>query len=140
MEGLGEGIAAFAFWGFIASLMVAGVWDGAKKREAQHETLRRMLESGKPVDEALLTKLMGSDVKRPDRDLVISAIVLLSVAVGLAVLGLVLSQSYAAALMPLLGTAALCGCIAAGLLGASAYVRRTRGEDEAHARHGPHAS
>jgi hypothetical protein len=98
-----------------------------------------MIESGKPVDEQLLTKLMGAEVKRTDRDLAIGAIVVFSVAVGLAVLGLVLSQRDDGALMPLLGTAGLCGCIAAGLLAASAYVRRTRAKDE-HTRHRPHAS
>ena len=46
MDGFGAGLAALAFWGFIAAIVVAGIWDGAKKREAQHETLRRMLIAG----------------------------------------------------------------------------------------------
>ena len=40
METLGAGLAALAFWGFVAALVVGGLWHEAKKREAEHETLR----------------------------------------------------------------------------------------------------
>jgi hypothetical protein len=29
--GLGAGLAALAFWGFIAAVSVAGIWDGVRK-------------------------------------------------------------------------------------------------------------
>jgi hypothetical protein len=128
MDGFGAGLAALAFWGFIASIVVAGIWDGARKREAEHETLRRMIESGKPVDEALLTKLMVGEPKHPHRDLAVGAIVLFSIAVGVAVLAAVLENPV------VFGAAAICACIAAGLLVASIYVRRTQGTDDARAR------
>jgi hypothetical protein len=134
MEGLGEGLAALAFWGFIAALCVAGIWGDAKKRESQHETLRRMLEGNKPVDEALLTKLMGDEPRRPDRDLNVAAIILVSVAVGLVVLAAALSDMAPGALMPLLGSAGVCVCIAGGLKFAAAYVRRSNLEEEMRAR------
>lgn len=129
MDGLGAGLAALAFWGFIAAIVVAGIWDGAKKREAQHETLRRMIESGKPVDEALMTKLFHGEPKRPDRDLAIGAIVLFSIAVGLGVLGLVIREPTLG-----LGVAGIVGCLALGLLGASFYVRRSQAADDGRAR------
>jgi Domain of unknown function (DUF6249) len=128
MDGFGAGLAALAFWGFIASIVVAGIWDGAKKRESQHETLRRMIESGKPVDEALLTRLMVGEPKRPDRDLAIGAIILFSIAVGLALLAAILR------LWSGFGAAGICACLAAGLLGASIYVRRANAADDARAR------
>ena len=131
------GLASLAFWGFLSAAVVAGAWDGAKKREAQHETLRRMLESGKPVDEALMTRLMGSENKTPDRDLVIAAIILFSVAAGVALLAVFLSGPAPKAV---LGAAGVGVCIAGGLLAASAYVRRWRAEDEALTHHRPHAS
>ena len=134
------GLASLAFWGFLSAAVVAGAWDGAKKREAQHETLRRMLESGKPVDEALMTRLMGSENKTPDRDLVIAAIILFSVAAGVALLAVFLSGPAQKAVLPLLGAAGVGVCIAGGLLAASAYVRRWRAEDEALTHHRPHAS
>jgi len=123
---LGEGIGALAFWGFIAALCVGGIWDGAKKREAQHETLRRMIESGKPVDEALLTKLMLGEPKGPaHRAFAVMAIVLYSVAAGLVVFGVIEPQR------GIFGAAAICACLATGLLVASAYTRRTEAADDA---------
>jgi hypothetical protein len=139
MEMVGAGIASLAFWGFLAAAVIVGTWDGAKKREAQHETLRRMIESGKPVDEGLMKRLMVGEPKRPDRDLAIGAIVLFSIAVGLAVLAFVLRGSYESALTPLMGAAGLVGCLAAGLWAASGYVKRARAEDDMRASQRTHA-
>ena len=36
----GAGLAALAFWGFIATVVVAGTWNDILMREAQHETVR----------------------------------------------------------------------------------------------------
>ena len=133
MDGLGAGLGAFAFWAFIATMAVAGIWDGAKKRQAQHETLRRMLESNKPVDEELLARLMGEKPQRPDRDLAVAAIIVFAIAIGLVVLAVALSGVAPKALMPLLGSAGLCACVAGGLKVASGYYRRVRLEDETQA-------
>src|SRR5690606_19364799 len=89
MDGLGQGLAAMAFWGFVAALIVASIWDGARKREAQHETLRRLIESGKPVDEEFMDRVLGRD-KHPDRSLRIASIILMWAAPGVAVLALFL--------------------------------------------------
>ena len=139
MEMIGAGIASLAFWGFLAAAVIAGTWDRAKKREAQHETLRRMIEGGKPVDEGLMKRLMGGELRRPDRDLAIGAIVLFSVAVGLALLGVVLRGLDEHALTGLAGAAGLVACLAAGLWAASAYTKRARTEDDARAGQRPHA-
>lgn len=55
--GLGAGLAALAFWGFIAVAVLAAVWDGIRKRDAQHETMRRLIESGQPIDQKMMKKL-----------------------------------------------------------------------------------
>ena len=57
---LGAGLAALAFWGFLASIIVAGIWYDIRKREAQHETVRRLFESGQPIDEALICRPLVS--------------------------------------------------------------------------------
>ena len=129
MEMVGAGIASLAFWAFMAAAVVVGVWDKAKKREAQHETLRRMIASGNAVDEGMMRRLMVGEPKRPDRELAIGAIVLFSVAVGLSVLAFVLREAHEDALTPLMGAAGLVACIAVGLWAASAYVKRARIED-----------
>lgn len=130
MEGLDGGLAALAFWGFIATIIVAGTWDGAKKREAQHETLRRIIESGQPLDAEMREKLLGGQ-GRPDRGLRIGAIIVLSIAPGMVILGLFVSEIERNALWPLIGIGGLLVCIGIGLLVASVYVRRSMTQDAA---------
>ena len=122
--GLGAGLAAMAFWIFIAAVVVAGIWDGIRKREAEHETLRRMLESGKPMDQELMAQVLGGD-KRLDIDLKAAGLITLFVAPGLALLGWFLSLLNAKVLLPLLGVSALVGFVGIGLLVASKSVERS---------------
>ena len=43
MNGLAQGLSALAFWGFVAAVVVAGIWYGLRERQAQYETLSRMI-------------------------------------------------------------------------------------------------
>lgn len=127
--GLGAGLGAIAFWGFLAAVIGIGVWHDIRRREAQHETLRRLVESGQPIDPLLMTKVLGGD-KRLDRNLKAGGLILLFAAPGLALLGWSLGQLAAWALLPLLGAAALAACTAIGLLAASRAIERSyRDED-----------
>ena len=125
MEGIGAGIAALAFWGFVAAVAIAGILDNAKKRQSQHETLRRLIESGKAVDQDLVDRLLADDQgKRPYKGLRIAGIIVLSLAPGLAILGALLGQIDRRAELPLMGSAALMACLGVGLLVAAALDRR----------------
>lgn len=124
---LGAGLAALAFWGFIASVVVAGIWYDIRKKESQQETIRRIVESGKPIDEKVMNRLLsvGKDGgERLDRAFALTAIILLPAAVGLAILGYVLGMQVADAKLPLFGTAALVACVGLGFLVASRFARR----------------
>jgi hypothetical protein len=125
--GLGVGLAALAFWGFVAACVFACVWDGIRKRDAQHETIRRLIESGQPIDQALLEKLsLASDGKRKrhDRDFTITGLWLLPIAPGLAFLAQFMGSLEPAAKPPIMGAAALVGCLALGALAAGKYTAR----------------
>jgi hypothetical protein len=135
---LGLGLAAMAFWAFIAACVVGGIWDSIRKREAQHETLRRMIESGQDIDQALMDKLLGTG-KQVDRDLKIGGLIVVCVAPGLAALGILVSKQNPDALFPLLGVAALVACVGIGLLVASYFVGRSYREDKAAASERPMA-
>ena len=124
MEGLGAGLGQLAFWGFIAAVVVGGMWYSAREKEAQHETLRRMIESGKPIDDELMERVLGGS-KDTARDLRIGGLITLSAAAGLAVLGLALSALNDGVLIPLLGVAGLVACVAAGLLIAARVTGRS---------------
>ena len=124
---LGAGLAALAFWGFIASVVVAGIWFDIRKREAQHETVRRLVESGQPIDNDLMDKLLalsdGRD-KRHDRDFKITGLIMVPVAVGIGIFGLILGTAYPQAQLPLVGAAALVACIGLGFIGVSRIMER----------------
>ena len=129
MEGI-FGLAAFGFWMFIAAAAVAGIWDGVRKREAEHETLRRMIESGKQPDPATIDKLLGHK-KEPARDLKVGGLIVIFVAPGLAVMGWFISLVAEEALYPLLGVALLVGFVGAGLLTAARFLERANRDDAA---------
>ncbi len=123
--GLGAGLASMAFWGFVAVVTVAGIWDNIRKREASHETVRRMIESGKDFDQELMDKLLAlrsGSGKRMDQHFKITALWILPVAVGMVPFGLILGSQAPAAKMPLLGVAALLGCMGVGFWVASKIV------------------
>ena len=124
MEGLGAGLGQLAFWGFIAAVVVGGMWYSIREKEAQHETLRRMVESGKPLDDALMEKVLGGS-KDTARDLRVGGTITLAVAPGLALMGWLISLTEEKALYPLLGVALLVACVGIGLLIAAKSTERS---------------
>jgi hypothetical protein len=129
MDGI-FGLAALGFWLFVAAAAVGGIWDGVRKRDAEHETLRRMIESGKEPDAQLVSKLIGSP-KQPARDLKVAGLIVIFVAPGLALMGWVISLSEEGVLMPLLGVAGLVAFVGIGLLTAASFLKRASHDDAA---------
>jgi hypothetical protein len=127
MDGI-FGLAAFGFWMFIGAAAVAGIWDGVRKRDAEHETLRRMIESGKEPDKAMVDKLIGSR-KKPERDLKVGGLIVIFVAPGLALMGWTISFVEEKVLIPLLGIAGLVLFVGIGLLAASNFLERANAKD-----------
>ena len=127
MDGI-FGLAAFGFWMFVAAAAVAGIWDGVRKRDAQHETLRRMIESGKEPDPVLVDKLIGT-TKKPARDLKVGGRMVIFVAPGLALLGWVFSLQAEAALLPLLGGDGWVAFVGIGLLPAASFLEKANREE-----------
>jgi len=121
--GVGAGLAILGFWLFIALVVAGGIWDSIRKRDAQHETLRRMVESGQGADQALMDTLLGVN-NHLDRDLWLGGVVLLFIAPGMAVLGWMLGRQYPEAWLPLLGVGGLILFISIGLLVASKLIGR----------------
>jgi len=130
--GVGAGMAAMAFWAFVAAVSVAGIWDGIRKREARHETLRRLAESGQSIDEKIMDKLLllnAGGSKRHDRDFKLTALWILPVSVGMLVFGLVMGSYYPETYGPLLGVSGLLACLGIGFLVASKIAARWYQED-----------
>lgn len=130
MQGIGQGLSALAFWGFIAAVVVAGIWYSIRERQAQHETLRRLIDSGQAIDQALVDQVLGGG-RRTDRGLRIAGLIVIFVAPGLAILAWFVGQLSEPWLMPLLGAAALVAFVGIGLLVAAKFAERSYREDAA---------
>jgi len=129
MEGLAAGLSALAFWGFIAAVVVGGIWYSVRERQAQYATLRHIIDSGKPVDERLVDRILGGN-RRPDQGLKIAGLIVIFAAPGLAVLGWLIGQVARQWLLPLLGVAGLAGFVGIGLLVAARVIERARREED----------
>lgn len=129
MTDLGAGLAALAFWGFLAAVVVGGIWYALRERQAQYAALGRLIDSGQPVDERIVEKMLGGS-SRTDRDLKIAGLIVTSAAPGIVVLAWAIGQVAEVWFLPLLGVAALVACIGIGLLAAASYAARSYREGE----------
>ncbi|MGD8734768.1 MAG: hypothetical protein PVI08_09785, partial [Gammaproteobacteria bacterium] len=110
---------------FIAVVVGGGIWYDAKRKEIQQETLRRIVESGKHIDPAVIDRVLGtSDAKELERDLKIGALIVLAAAPGLFVFSLFLGMISPEARMAVMGASGLVAFIGGGLLMASRLVER----------------
>jgi hypothetical protein len=119
-------LGALGFWIFIAAVVVAGIWFDARKREIQQETLRRIVESGKEIDTAMLDKLIaaGRSDSNPAQELKTGGVIMISIAPGLAVLGWFMSGLSEPLLKILLGVAFVVLFIGVGMMVASKVSER----------------
>jgi hypothetical protein len=109
-----ENVTVFAplgFWLFLACLVVACFWSGARKRETQQETLRRIVESGQELDPAMIDKLLSTDKDSKGYEgLKVSGVITMSAAPGLAIFGYFLGV-----FDKMIGIALLVGVVGAGI-------------------------
>lgn len=125
MSGVAAGLGAFGFWIFIAAIVVAGIWYDARRKESQQETLRRVVESGRDIDPAVIDRLLGtSEARDLERDLMVGSYITMAVAPGLFLLGLFVGMVDDNARAPLTGIALLVLCVGAGLYFAARLVKR----------------
>jgi len=131
MEGLAH-LGTFGFWIFVAAVVVAGIWFDARKRESQQETLRRIVESGKEIDAAVLDKLLsaGRDDTRPDQGLKVAGLIVMFCAPGLIGMGWFLSKSNEGIMNVMLGVSLLLAFVGVGLYVAGMFSARWYREEQ----------
>lgn len=125
--GIGAGLGALAFWGFIAAVVLGSYWDAIRKRETQHETIRRAIESGQQLDDEMLAKLTAlnsSGSGRVDRDFKVTALWILPVAAGMVVFAFFLGFIEPQARTVMLGVAGLLAVLGIGFFVAAKYTER----------------
>ena len=125
--GVGGGMVIASFWMFVSLAVLGGVWENIRKRESQHETVRRIIESGQQIDQQTIDKLLSiSDGSRTrlDKGFRVTALWILPVSFGMAALAFFIGLRNADALMPVLGVAALLFCLGVGFLIAARVAER----------------
>ena len=128
----GAGLGALGFWLFIASIIAVGVWSSIRKRESQHETIRRAIESGQDIDPELADKLLTltrSESKELDRDLKVSGWIVLFLAPGMVLLGYGLSMVEEGIFPIFLGVSGLMIFLSIGMFVAAYVVKRWYSSD-----------
>ena len=104
-----------AFWIFVASVVVAGIWYAyARNRETQ-KTIRLAIEKGVQLDAALVDKLFTRESGNPE-DYYIGGSICLACGIGLPVLGYFIGRIEPAAFFPIAGAGVLVGLIGISLI------------------------
>jgi hypothetical protein len=122
-------MAAFAFWAFIASCVVGGIWYSIREKQAQHETLRKISESGKDVDAEVIERVMndGSRRDKSEGELKVAGYITMSAAPGLVLLDyfVELASGNEKVFTILLGVAGLVFFVSIGLLVSAKVMERS---------------
>ncbi len=116
-------IIGAAFWIFIASVVVAGMWYAQARNKATQETIRMAIEKDIPLDEAMVDKLLIRQSGNPE-DYYISGIICLAVCLGLPIMGYFIGQIASEAFFPLAGAGVLVGLIGISLLLCGKFLER----------------
>ena len=108
-------IIGAAFWIFIASVVVAGIWYAyARNRETQ-KTIRLAIEKGMQLDAALIDKLVIRESGNPE-DYYIGGFICIACGIGLPILGYFIGRIAPEAFFPIAGAGVLVGLIGISLI------------------------
>ena len=143
-------LGAAAFWIALAAVLIAGSWSKVRREQIKQETLLRLIEKTGQLDEAQVKLLFPPppppahwpppwhhppDPLQVPRGLRVGGFVVLGIAAGLAVLGLVLrtlgtGEQQDEFGIAFLGLGGLVACLAVGLFFASKFATGPLPRDE----------
>ena len=128
---IATGLGSLGFWVFLSAIVVARIWFDARKREAQQETLRRVVESGQQLDMAVIDRMLGASRgnERPDQDLKVAGIITMFVSPGLVVLGWFMGRFNDKIFEIMIGVALLVLIVGTGIYVAGVMIKRWKQQD-----------
>jgi hypothetical protein len=123
MSGPNTAIIGAAFWIFIGSIVVAGIWYSYARNKQTQKTIRLAIEKGMKIDDVFIEKLFMKESGNPE-DYYIGGIICIACAVGLPILGYFIGKIAAEAFPPIAGAGALVGLIGISLIICGKLVAR----------------
>jgi hypothetical protein len=130
MEHLHEILVPLIFFGFLGAIIIVPRVLKSKERQAMQLTIRAAIERGQPLPPEVLEAMTRNSRPEPSagRDLR-SGIVWLFIGIGFAAFGVLISYEPGAddARYPLLGIAAIPGCIGLAFLAMALFNRGNKG-------------
>ena len=128
-------LSGAAFWGFIAAVVVAGIWREVALRRESETTIRMAIEKGQPLDPAVIDKMFPTPRKLAVEGLLIAGGVTLATGIGLPLMGYFIARSgmpnASEAFYPLIGSGVLVSLIGIALLVLSSILNNRRKVEEA---------
>ncbi|MEP7311940.1 MAG: hypothetical protein ABI859_05120 [Pseudomonadota bacterium] len=130
-------LVAMTFWLVIFGISALGIWSGISRERERQQTIRSAIERGQQLDPAVLEKVMARPAwqekadggKEPWVQLMVGAIITLSVGPGLMFMGFLLGKAAPLAYWPLMGAGALVGTLGSGMVVAALVWRRYSAND-----------
>jgi uncharacterized BrkB/YihY/UPF0761 family membrane protein len=124
-------VAAASFWIFVAVVAMAGMASAAFRHHDTQKTIRQAIEKGQTLDPETLDRLVQSGrPPKPSRaGLMFGGIMMLAIAGGLALMGVLGASANPASLSQGLGVASIVGMIGVGLLLAYFVLPRGPGQE-----------
>jgi hypothetical protein len=117
-------VAAAAFWGFVAVVVVAKIWREIVFRRETETTIRLAIEKGQNLDPVMVEKLLRQQPSGSPDALLLGGAVTLAAGVGLPIMGYFISLSGDTdAFYPLIGVGILVSLIGLTLLILSRLIR-----------------
>jgi len=108
-------LVGVAFWLFIASIIVAGIWLAHARNKETQKTIRLAIEKGVPLDPAMIDKLVVRQSGNPE-DYYIGGYICIACAIGLPIFGYFIGRIAPQAFYPIVGAGVLVGLVGISLI------------------------
>ncbi len=116
-------LVGVAFWLFIGSVVVAGIWFAHARNKETQKTIRLAIEKGVPLDPAMIDKLVVRQSGNPE-DYYIGGYICIACGIGLPIFGFFMGRIAPQAFYPIAGAGVLVGLIGISLIICGKLINR----------------
>lgn len=114
-------LVGVAFWIFVATVVVAGIWLANVQSKEMQKTIRHAIDKDVQIDAALVYKLIPGKTIKPE-GFYIGGIISTAAGLGLPILGYFIGRIAPDYFFPIVGSGILVGLIGISLIGCGLVV------------------